>query len=147
MKFLCQIGRKYEQNCEKREIESREEPEIIAFFRGIVADIFPKRDETGERRDERTRTADIDAEQKTAIVGRKAGEQNGGRNVADDLTGERADHERVLFEQGTQKSANRFHARKVACKNEEANERKEQSVVHLRERATIQKQQDDGNDT
>ena len=46
MTVLCQTGRKYEQNCEKREIESREESEIIAFFRGIVADIFPKRDET-----------------------------------------------------------------------------------------------------
>ena len=53
---------------------------------GIKNAEFAEGDQTCQRRDQGTRSAYVDAQQKRGVIGSKFGEQNGGGNVADELT-------------------------------------------------------------
>ena len=54
--------------------------------------------QTCQRGNEGTHAADVDAKQKLCIISRELGKENGGRNVADHLTGENGNQKSVLFE-------------------------------------------------
>ena len=58
---------------------------------GSAARIFPKRNKACQRSHQRPCTAHIDANQKSTGILREAAEQNGSRNIADDLAGKRGD--------------------------------------------------------
>ena len=57
-------------------------------------------DETCKRGDGRTEAADVDGDEQAAVIVREAGEQDGGRHVADDLAGGRSDEKRGRADEG-----------------------------------------------
>ena len=73
-------------------VEGRENQEILLGLAGIVFGKLTERDQARKRRDQRTRTADIDTEKQFPVIFRKLRKQNGRRNVADDLAGKSTDN-------------------------------------------------------
>ncbi len=96
-----------------------------------MSDVLAEGDKTCERSDQRTGTADVDTEQKLAVIVGELREQNGTRYVADALAGQRAEQKNAFVKQGGEQCTNAFHASHVARKNEEANKGQKQRIVDL----------------
>ena len=86
--------------------------------------IFAESDQTCQGSDQRTCTADIDAEKQFSVIVRKLRKQNGAGYVTDDLTGKRAYEKRILFEKPSEKALyegdpchiTREHEKRAECK-------------------------------
>ena len=66
--LVLQKGAKQKQNGKKSKIECREFSEISHGAVGIVGGILAEGDQAGERRDQRTRAADVNAKKKRGII-------------------------------------------------------------------------------
>ena len=77
----------------------KKKKELFSTIRN-AARIFPKRNKACQRSYQRPRTAHIDANQKSTGILREAAEQNGSRNVADDLAGKRGDQHSSVGQKG-----------------------------------------------
>ena len=66
--------------------EQRHEPPRLTLD---MLCVLPKCDEAGQRRHQRSRTADVHSHQQSAIVIGKPAQQDSRRHIADDLTGQR----------------------------------------------------------
>ena len=76
------------QNDQKSKIEGGKQQNIVAVLALIMLAVFPKGDQTGKGRDQRTNTADVDTQQKLLVVVCELGQKNRGGYIADDLTGQ-----------------------------------------------------------
>ena len=76
------------QNDEKCEIEGGKQQNIVAVLALIMLAVFPKGDQTGKGRDQRTHTADVDTQQKLLVVVCELGKQDCGGYITDDLAGQ-----------------------------------------------------------
>ena len=112
-----------------------------------MVSIFPKGNKACQRRHQRPRTAHIDADQKSAGILREATEQNGSRNIADDLAGERGDQHRSVGQKAGKQHPYRFHAGKIAGKGEKSGEGSQQSPVYGLQCVPIQKPEYQNNDS
>ena len=73
---------KHEQPQQENEVENREFEQISADVFGIQRGIFAESYERSKRGDERACAADINTEQKLAVIFRKIGKEYGRGNVA-----------------------------------------------------------------
>lgn len=92
--------------------------------------IFPKRNEACKRRHKSPCSANIDADQKPACILREAAEQNGGRNIADNLAGEHGDQHGSVGQKASEQYPDRFQPGKVAGKGEKSGKSGQQSPFH-----------------
>ena len=109
--------------------------------------IFPKGNEACQRSHQRPCTAHIDANQKPAGILREAAEQNGSRNIADDLAGKRGDQNGSMGQKASEQYVDSFHSSKVAGKGEKSGEGSQQSPVHGFQCVSIQKSERQHNDS
>ena len=105
------------------EADSREEQEKALATTGDMAGVFPEGDETGQRSYQRPGSPHIDAYQEAAGILCEAAEEDGRRDIADDLAGERRDQHRPVGQKPGEQSMNRFHPGKITRKGEKGNER------------------------
>lgn len=108
--------------------------------------ILAEGDQGRQGRDQRACAADIDAKQQRGIVGGELREQDCRGHVTDDLAGKHREHQRVFLQKSAHQIANSRNARHVARKDKEAEERAQQTVIHLTECFAIQEKQRNGND-
>ena len=109
--------------------------------------IFPKGNEACQRSHQRSCAAHIDANQKPAGILREAAEQNGSRNIADDLAGKRGDQHGPVGQKASEQYVDSFHSSKVAGKGEKSGESSQQSPVHGFQCVSIQKPERQNNDS
>ena len=109
--------------------------------------MFPKCNEACKRSHQRPCTAHIDANQKSAGILREATKQNGGRDIADDLAGERGDQHCSVGQKAGEQHPDRFHPCKIAGKGEESGEGSQQSLVYGLQCVPIQKPEYQNNDS
>ena len=124
----------------------KKKKELFSTIRN-AARIFPKRNKACKRSHQRPCTAHIDANQKSAGILREATEQNGGRDITDDLTGERGDQHRSVGQKAGEQHPDRFHPGKIAGKGEESGEGSQQSPVYSLQCVPIQKPEYQNNDS
>ena len=120
--LLHQNGHDNQKNRQKCKADPGKQEKKTLSAIGNTARIFPKRNEACERSHQCPCTAHIDANQKSAGILREATEQNGGRDIADDLTGERGDQHRSVGRKAGKQHPDRFHPGKIAGKGEESGE-------------------------
>lgn len=137
---------KKKQKEKKGEVEGGEPEQVGAASSRIVFDILAEGDEAGERSNQRSDPADVDADEQIGIVLRKGGEQDCRGNVADALAGEHTDKQRVLGKQPFKEIPHGMDPRQIARKNEKENEGEKQGVIHHAKRTAVGKQQNDRND-
>ena len=138
--FLANEIAENEEQDQKGNVESGKQTDIVSFFGGIVADVFPEGDQTCQRGNESSCSADVDAPEQTAVVGRKARKENCRRDVTDDLTRHRTYDQRIFCKQGSDPSLNGLNTGEVSCKNEKAYEGQQKGVIHRGERLAVGKQ-------
>lgn len=105
--------------------------------------VLTESNEARKRCDERARAADIHTEEQFTIIFRKLREQDRRGYVTDELTGKRAENERIFFKQDLKHCSHQGDTRHIACKNEECAEGEKKRIVHLFQRITIHKEKDD----
>ena len=119
-----------QKNRQKGKADPRKKKkELFSTIRNMVS-IFPKGNEACQRSYQRSCAAHIDANQKPAGILREAAEQNGSRNIADDLAGKRGDQHGPVGQKASEQYVDSFHSSKVAGKGEERGEGGQQSSVH-----------------
>ena len=111
-----------------------------------MVSIFPKGNEACQRSHQRSCTAHIDANQKPAGILREAAEQNGSRNIADDLAGKRGDQNGSMGQKASEQYVDSFHSSKVAGKGEKSGESGQQSPIYSFQRMPVQKPERQNND-
>ena len=99
--------------------------------------IFAEGDKACEGGYKRTYAANVYSDQKLSPIFGKFRKQNSRGYVTDDLAREHACQKSVLFKQKREETADRVYSRNVSCQKEEANEGKEQGVVHLCKGASV----------
>ena len=111
-----------------------------------MVSIFPKGNKACQRSHQRSCAAHIDANQKPAGILREAAEQNGGRDIADDLAGKRRNQNGSVGQKAGEQYPNSFHPGKIAGKGEESGEGSQQSPVYGLQCVPIQKSEYQNND-
>lgn len=134
-------GQHYEEDC----IQQREQPEVLLALAGAEQLELAVGDQACQRRNQRARAADVDAEQQLAVVVREPREQDRRRHVADELAGERGDEQRALRKPAGEQVMQHFNARGVARKDKEHHKGEKQRVVHSKQRVSVGKEQHGGN--
>ena len=112
-----------------------------------MACIFPKGNEACQRSYQRPCTAHIDANQKSAGILREAAEQNGGRDIADDLAGKRRNQNGSVGQKAGEQYPNSFHPGKVAGKGEKSSESGQQSPIYSFQRMSVQQPERQNDDS
>lgn len=97
----------------------KKKKKLLSTVRNMAC-IFPKGNEACQRSYQRSCAAQIDANQKPAGILREAAEQNGGRDIADDLAGKRRNQNGSVGQKAGEQYPNSFHPGKVAGKGEKA---------------------------
>ena len=110
------------QEDKKDHVDGGEQAKIRARLPGVFLRVGAEGDEAREGGDEGACAADIHPEQKRAVIVGKAGEKNGARHVADDLTGKNAEKKRALLEQSGKQLPDRPDAGHVAGEDEKCAE-------------------------
>ena len=123
----------------------KKKKELFSTIRN-AARIFPKRNKACQRSYQRPRTAHIDANQKSTGILREAAEQNGSRNVADDLAGKRGDQHSSVGQKAGKQHPYRFHPGKIAGKGEKSGESGQQSPIYSFQRMPVQQPERQNND-
>ena len=144
---LHQNGHDSQKNRQKCKADPGKQEKKTLSAIGNTARIFPKCNEACKRSHQRPCTAHIDANQKSAGILREATEQNGGRDIADDLAGERGDQHRSVGQKAGEQHPDRFHPGKIAGKGEESGEGSQQSPVYGLQCVPIQKPEYQNNDS
>ena len=144
--LLHQNGHDSQKNRQKCKADPGKQEKKTLSAIGNTARIFPKCNEACKRSHQRPCTAHIDANQKSAGILREATEQNGGRDIADDLTGERGDQHRSVGQKAGKQYADSFHSSKVAGKGEKSGESGQQSPIYSFQRMPVQKPERQNND-
>ena len=144
--LLHQNGHDSQKNRQKCKADPGKQEKKTLSAIGNTARIFPKCNEACKRSHQRPCTAHIDANQKSAGILREATEQNGGRDIADDLTGERGDQHRSVGQKAGEQHPDRFHPGKIAGKGEESGEGSQQSPIYGLQCVPIQKPERQNND-
>ena len=97
---LSDDQKREDEHCYKEgEVKGGEDQEIFSALAGIMLHVFAEGDKACEGGDDRSAAADVNAEQKLAVIIRELREQYRGGNVTHKLAGKRADHERALIEE------------------------------------------------
>ena len=112
-----------------------------------MVSIFPKGNEACQRSHQRPCTAHIDANQKPAGILREAAEQNGGRDIADDLAGKRRNQNGSVRQKAGEQYPNSFHPGKVAGKSEKSGESGQQSPIYSFQRMSVQQPERQNDDS
>ena len=112
----------------------------------MAAAVLAESDEAGERCHRGAQPAYVDRDEQMAVVGGKARKQNGGRDVADDLAGRRADKQRRQRDERAECALHRRDPRQVAGEHEKRAESEQQTVIHFKERARLENEERDGDD-
>lgn len=92
------------KNNHKSEVNEGKQKEIVFCFSRIMFLVFGKGNQTGQGRNERSKTSDIYCRKKTVIVRGEMRQQHGTRYVADALTGKNAEQQCVHWQQSGEKS-------------------------------------------
>ena len=108
--------------------------------------VFAESNQARKRCDERTRAADIHTEEQLTVIFRKLREQDRRGYVTDELTGKGAEDERILLQKDLKHRANQGDARHIARKDEKGAESEQKRIVHLFQRITVHKEEDDRHD-
>ena len=112
-----------------------------------MVSIFPKGNEACQRSHQRSCAAHIDANQKPAGILREAAEQNGSRNIADDLAGKRGDQNGSMGQKASEQYVDSFHSSKVAGKGEKSGESGQQSPIYSFQRMSVQQPERQNDDS
>lgn len=136
-------GTHAEENGEEREVHERKLREIGARLPGIMREIGTKSDQTRERRDKSPHPADIDAVQEREPVGGESGEEDGGRDIRDHLTGEKRDKKGIPREDLREKVRESGNPCNIPREEKETDEGEEQGIIDFEERASVEKEQSD----
>ena len=115
-------------------------------FSAIVCRVFAESNQAGQGCDKGSRTADVNAHQKVAVVLAEAGKKNGRGNVTDDLAGKNADQQGVFLKKEGEQLLHCGKTGHISCENEEAYEGEEKSVVYFSEGFSVKKQDGHEND-
>ena len=102
------------QDDQKSKVQGGKQPEIFQCFALNVRGILTEGDQACQRGDQRADTADVYAQQKVAVIRGEFRQQNGGGDVADDLTGKDARQERAFFQQCGEEPAHNVDSGYVA---------------------------------
>ena len=129
--LLHQNGHDSQKNRQKCKADPGKQEKKTLSAIGNTARIFPKRNEACERSHQCPCTAHIDANQKSAGILREAAEQNGSRNIADDLAGKRGDQNGSMGQNASEQYVDSFHSSKVAGKGEKSGESGQQSPIYI----------------
>lgn len=108
--------------------------------------VFAESNQARKRCDERARAADIHTEEQLTVIFRKLREQNRRGYVADELTGKRAEDERILLQKDLKHCSYQGDARHIPCENEERAKGEQKRIIHLFQRIAVHKEKDDGHD-
>ena len=108
---------------------------------GIHRYIFPEGDQTGQGCDQRTHTANVDAQQQLSVIIRKLAQQNGRGHIADDLAGQYAEQQGAFFQKHGEEIAYRLDASHVSGEHEEEHKGQQQRIVHHFQRLPVQEEQ------
>ena len=99
-------------------------------FARVAFGVFPEGDQTGQRRDQRSHTANVHTKQKLPVIVRELGKQNGRGHIADHLAGGHAEDQSAFFQKHGEKLPHRLKPRHVACEDEEEHKGQQQRIVH-----------------
>lgn len=118
----AQEGHDSQKNRQKRKADSGKEQEKAFPIAGEAASIFSEGDETGQRSYQRPGSPHIDAYQETTGILCEATEEDGCRDIADDLAGECGDQHRPMGQKPGEQGMDRFHPGKITRKGKKGNE-------------------------
>ena len=135
-----------QKNCQECKADPRKKEKKTLPAIGNMACIFPKGNEACQRSYQRSCAAHIDANQKPAGILREAAEQNGSRDITDDLAGKRGDQHGPVGQKAGKQHPYRFQPGKIAGKGEERGEGGQQSPVHGFQCVPVQKPERQNND-
>ena len=141
-----QNGHDNQKDRQKGEADPGKQKEETLPAAGNAARIFPEGNETCQRGYQRPRAAHVDADQKPPGILREAAEENGGRNIADDLAGEGGDQHGPVGQKAGEQHPDRLHPGKIAGKGEKSSEGGQQSPVYGFQCVPIQKPERQDND-
>ena len=130
---------------QKYEVENREFEQISAHVFGVESGIFAERYKRGKRGYERARAADVNAQQKLAVVFREVGKQYSRGHIAYKLAGDCTVNQRVCLHQPRKEVLYPVYACHIACKDKEKHKGKEQRIVNHFKRLSIHYKQRYGN--
>ena len=129
------------ERTQKQKAEQGEVQQIVRTQRGIRPRKLLVGNQTCHRSDQRSQPAQIAADNQRAPVGRKAGQQQRRRYVADDLAGQDGRRQLVPGQRRTQPKPERLHALHIADENEKGKKGAEQGIVQRAKQASVGKQQ------
>ena len=112
----------------------------------VMLQIFAERNQTCQRRNQRSHPADVYPEQKLGIIPRELRKEYRRRYVADKLAGKHGHKQGVFFQKGREQRSYSIHTRHIPRKDKEEHKRKQKGVIHLFKSLSIHKQQDSRND-
>ena len=130
---------------QKSEIEQGKLKDIASRFVRIVADVLTEGDKACKRRDERTDSADIDADKKLPIIISELGEQDSGRHVAYKLTGHDAEDQSTFFKERREKVAHDVDPCHISREDKEENEGQQKTVIDVLQGFSVKEEQSGGN--
>ncbi len=149
-KFTCRSDKEQRQiphadeHGEEAEVVQQKFDEIFSRLPRIEAAERIQCNETCERGDGRSQSARVDRDEQRGIILRKFGEKHRRWHIGDELTGKRADRERIQFDEPAQPLGNGRDAREVARKDKEGAKGQKQGIVHAQQGAEIENEQPDG---
>ena len=136
-----------QKNCQECKADPRKKEKKTLPAIGNMACIFPKGNEACQRSYQRSCAAHIDANQKPAGILREAAEQNGSRDITDDLAGKRGDQHGPVGQKAGEQYPNSFHPGKVAGKGEKSSESGQQSPIYSFQRISVQQPERQNDDS
>ena len=102
------------QKNKKDRVYKGEKTKIGTPLSRVLFYISTEGNETRERGDQRTGTADVDTEEEGAVIVGETGEEDRARYVADDLAREDAEEKSALFKQERENGTDGFYPRHIA---------------------------------
>ena len=140
-----QIAHADEDEKERKVIDQKFD-DILPRLTGHHAAVSVEGDEARERRNRRAQPARVHRDEESGVIFRELGQKHRRRHVGDDLAGENADGERVLFDERAQRLLDGGDARKVAREHEEGAEGEKKGIVDVDKGAPVEdeERQNDG---
>ena len=120
-----------QQNSKERKIECEEQEHVALCFPGTETTVIIESNEACQGSDGRAQSADIDSDEQTDVILRESGKKDCRGHVGDDLTGKCSERKRIERDQRAEELLYLRDAGKIARKDKEGTERKEQAVVHV----------------
>ena len=130
---------------QKNKVQPGEKGKITSFFTSGRQGILFIGNQTGQRSDKGAQPSDIHACKQGRIVFRKAGEQDGGRNIADALAGKNGHRKLMSGKHCAQKPDNHRQTPHVSDEDKEKYKGCKQSVIGFTYQFTVGKKQYNNN--